>query len=376
MGTLLATPATRSRPVVDAAIGSLAEDAAAIARSWAAALVRSRPPQQIGQVPLDAIARAGPELCAAILRALESDAALDDLARVGGPALVAATAAESPGQTAADVETLRGAIWERLEPALAPAPTRVLADAADRLAAVCAAVLYAALSPASGVSADSSPAPTASPLAAESASPGAAVIVDEAGPVAPSARPSRRAGDTAAAEGTAAPAEPDGAEIFVHAAQSGEGPAAWVRLLGGQLDRHTSDGLPFSILLAELVQPTVPGLIAAAAPGVEAVLSRELAADIGTAPRRGVVSRQRPGRWWLLVPGVDHPDAERLAARLSDAAGAMRTPDGERVVLAVGSASCPSDGTTAAALAAFADVGLYAARALLRRRRDSGQPAY
>jgi hypothetical protein len=371
MGAPATHAITRSRPVVDPAAASLAEQASAITQAWASALVGARPLEQIGEVPLTAMALRGPALVAALLGALQSDSAFEELSGAGGAALAELTGAGGPAQATADLEALRGVIWDRLQLALAAAQNRVLADAADRLAAVCAAVLYAALAPPGAVrraAVADAPAPEAAAVATD----GPAVIVDEALPPATAlAPPSRRREDPVRAE----PAEPHGAEIFVHAAQPGEGPAAWISLVSGQLDRHERDGLPFSVLLAEIVQPVDAAPLAGVSAAAEGVLSRELAAAANAGPAGAVVSRQRPGRWWLLLPEADRPAAEQLSERLSEAARAIQTSEGERVALVLGTASCPQDGTDAATLAAFADVSLYAARAALRHRRGTEQPA-
>jgi GGDEF domain-containing protein len=91
----------------------------------------------------------------------------------------------------------------------------------------------------------------------------------------------------------------------------------------------------------------------------------------------GRLTRERPGRCWLLVPDTDKLAAQRLAERLlaAVAAGAQRL--GTPLSIAVGIAVCPEDGERAPALAAHADVGLYAARAdaraaSVRAPRDGG----
>jgi GGDEF domain-containing protein len=76
----------------------------------------------------------------------------------------------------------------------------------------------------------------------------------------------------------------------------------------------------------------------------------------------------------MLVPDTDRAGALRLAERLEESAGTLRTSRGSRVAVAVGAASCPQDGRVAAALAAHADVGVYAARQA-RRAPGAGEPA-
>jgi hypothetical protein len=388
---------TRSRPVPDGVGDSLAEHADGIARAWAAALVRARPLERIGELPLDAIARDGADLCAAIARALQSDLALAELAAgrdadSGGAsqpvALAALAGAGGPAELAADVEALRGVIWELLEPALTSAPGRTLAEAADRLAGACSAVLSAALAqwePSRPRASSASPGAQAAPLvgspADEQRGAGAAVIVDESPPRRDPARggpvdpwPPRGAPASASRRGVAGRADSDSGQIVIRAANAdGEGAAAWIRVLAGQLERHVDDGVPFGLLLAELLEPADPGRADAVSPAVERVLDSGGRARTARADAV-VLRRERRGRGWLLVRGLDRAEVEDLARQLAQAAQGIRAPDGSPVVLAVGSASCPQDGSDAAGLAAHADVGLHAARAALRRRRAVGEP--
>jgi hypothetical protein len=121
----------------------------------------------MAEVPLQNLARDAPALCAQVVRALESDAELERLAAGGqGGAserstehsgLAALAGAPDAGAAVADVEALRGILWEALLEALrrdasgwAPASfdsasARLLADLSDRLAYVCATVLAAML---------------------------------------------------------------------------------------------------------------------------------------------------------------------------------------------------------------------------------------
>jgi GGDEF domain-containing protein len=74
------------------------------------------------------------------------------------------------------------------------------------------------------------------------------------------------------------------------------------------------------------------------------------------------LTRQAPGRYWLVAPETDALRVRVLAEQL---ARAVREVSRRWLPLevAVGTALCPDDGLQAAALAAHADVALYAARA-------------
>jgi GGDEF domain-containing protein len=81
--------------------------------------------------------------------------------------------------------------------------------------------------------------------------------------------------------------------------------------------------------------------------------------------------RQSPGRYWVVAQ-VDRARAERLAERLGQAVVAPGAHAGRGFDLSVGVAVCPEDGRDAPALAAHADVSLYAARSASRLKRERG----
>jgi GGDEF domain-containing protein len=151
-------------------------------------------------------------------------------------------------------------------------------------------------------------------------------------------------------------------QIEIRDERGEEGPAAWIGSIGRRLERHEQDRSPFAVLLVELVDierlRNAESLdeVSRLTSRVEDTLTRELRpADS--------LTRESPGRYWLLVPQTDGTGARMLAERLARAvkslAGHRETP----LEVAVGIAVCPDDGLQASALAAHADVGLYAARA-------------
>jgi GGDEF domain-containing protein len=141
-----------------------------------------------------------------------------------------------------------------------------------------------------------------------------------------------------------------------------EGPAAWIGSIGRRLERREQDGLPFAVLLVELVDlerlhdPEPSGEVSRLTGHVEDALARELRpADS--------LTRERPGRYWLLAPQTDGPGAQVLLERIARAVRSSASHRGTPLEVAVGVAVCPEDGLRASELAAHADVGLYAARA-------------
>jgi hypothetical protein len=149
-----------------------------------------------------------------------------------------------------------------------------------------------------------------------------------------------------------------------------QGPAPWIAAIARQLESYERDGLPFAVLLAEfrdierLRLETPPAELVALCGALERVLAAELrgAESREHAHWTGSLTRQRPGRCWLLAPESDRRSAraraDRLARALPSAVG-HRTPP---IEVLFGIAVCPQDGRQAATLAAHADIDLHAAR--------------
>lgn len=340
--------------------------------------------------------------------------------------LAAVAGVDGAAGLVAAVEALRGALWEALLDRLPDPSTRLLGDVADRLAFVCAECSIAALEagwawmaedsaagrpPFTGAERDDGT-PVAGrarrpPVAATSGD--GAVIVDEGVTRAPAAERdgarSERPRGGAGAEGrplswdesppvtpprraSAPPAEPgrhppdghaahharamtlalggDPGEIEIRDERGVEGPAAWIGAIGSRLARFAEDGQPFAVLLVEMLE--LERLRRSASPQDFARLAQRMedVLAVETRERSGMIARERPGRAWLIAGGLDADGARALAERLTRAVAATLSFAGAPVRVAIGTAVCPPDGREAAALAAHADVGLYAARAAAR----------
>jgi hypothetical protein len=391
-------------PIAERAIEPLLERSEELARRWLAALVLTRPLGALGGLALDRLAEAAPGLCRVLLRALGSDAELELLTGAQRGDDPAATAALAGGGDAARavqaVEALRGAAWlllqEELGVAADPARARRLADACDRLAHACARLAAASLQALASHGGESS-APEGAAHAAARGPAGRIVIVDEHR--AAIEDDSQEGGHTAREHADSEPAprerampepvqlrepappshpargrEPAAERIEIRDVRrpQGEGPAAWVGSIGAQLERFERDRLPFAVILIEARAGEERARLGAAFEDaeVERALTEELERAGG-----GTITRERSGRYWLLAPRADRIGAHALAARLEGAARSAAREGAAVGVVAGGVAVCPEDGRTAAALAAHADIGLYAARWEARSRaRAADEP--
>ena len=366
-------PVARARPLAELALEPLLEGARELARRWAIALIGDGPAESLGAVPLGDLAREAPSLLVAVLGALRSEQELGRLLGAEGsgetPAsrIAAMTGARDARAVVAAVESLRGVLADALMEQFAgggseEAGARQLTDLADRLAHVCAAMIPAALEGLGDLGGGPAVLASAagSPVARSASRPlrAGVAIVDERARVEPPPAPAGLR-EEASAVGEPSPE----AEIQIRDERGDEGPAAWIRAIGSQLDRFEADGVGFAVLLVELrgEGPQRGELM------IEARLSHWL-------PPQATMTRERAGRYWVVVPGTDRLAAGPLAAELTGSleqalldgrsaleAALLRGRPGMSV--AVGTAVCPEDGRRAAALAAHADVGLYAARA-------------
>jgi GGDEF domain-containing protein len=151
-------------------------------------------------------------------------------------------------------------------------------------------------------------------------------------------------------------------QIEIRDERSAEGPAAWIYSIGRRLERYEQDRSPFAVMLVELVDlerlrhaESVEELSR-----LMSLLEDALAGELRPADS---FTRERPGRYWLLVPQTDGPGAQALLERIARAVRSSVSHRGTPLEVAVGVAVCPEDGRRASELAAHADVGLYAARA-------------
>ncbi len=377
----------RARPVLELPSEHLVSGAAELARRWAVALILVRPLEGVGAVPLETLIDEAPTLCAQVVRALESDLELD---RLTGGAAPAARAGSAPARRLAvvcgaldeleaveAVEALRGVLWEALRDELRDPSARLVGDACDRLAYVCAETLAAGLEAmrAQGAGAARNGEgdqvgdeaglhgrfePVARGQSGTSRADAEAVIVDERAQtvVAASSREPVRSREAPPSD----PSEVQPVEIAIRDERPDAGPAAWIGLIGAQLERFSQDSVPFAVLLVELMdieRMRRAGYLEDIARMADQ-MERALAGALGA--WEGSFTRERPGRCWLVAPETDIVGAELLAERLARAVATRSSHRGVSLEVAIGTAVCPEQGREASALAAHADVSAYAAR--------------
>jgi GGDEF domain-containing protein len=162
-------------------------------------------------------------------------------------------------------------------------------------------------------------------------------------------------------------------EIEIRDVRREEGPSAWVSSVGRLLARHAEDGLPFAVLLVEIVD--VAQLERSETPHDLHGLVAKVESAIGRAMRAtDHLSRETLGRYWLVAPETNGTGARMLAERLARLVRTSAAHRGVPMEVAIGIAVCPDDGTEAPALAARADLGVYSARATGRSIAHTDPP--
>jgi GGDEF domain-containing protein len=162
-------------------------------------------------------------------------------------------------------------------------------------------------------------------------------------------------------------------EIEIRDVRREEGPSAWVSSVGRLLARHAEDGLPFAVLLVEIVD--VAQLERSETPHDLHGLVAKVEGALGQGMRASDhLSRETLGRYWLVAPETNGTGARMLAERLARLVRTSASHRGVPMEVAIGIAVCPDDGTEAPALAARADLGVYSARATGRSIAHTDPP--
>ena len=283
--------------------------------------------------------------------------------------------AERLTRAARAAQALSEALWEGLHEELSDPRSQRVAELSELLADVSLAVASLARV-AAGAPGEASATPVAPAVPVQPESPIASEpgIHDRPSSASVRASPMVHESPSAVLIDELAPEVQAEIQIRDERGEREQSQSAWIAAIGRRLERYERDGLPFAVLLVELADverlrhAELPGEMARLTGLVETALAGELRpADS--------LTRESPGRYWLLAPETDAGGARTLVARLADAVRGAAEHRGTPLEVAVGVAVCPADGSRAAALAAYADVALYAARWESRGALRPGEPA-
>jgi GGDEF domain-containing protein len=289
--------------VADAPVGALIARVDDLTKGWLLALIEQAPLDDLPAILAAEIARDGPRLCEAVVRALADDAGLRRLEAGGAVEPLAARAGElvgasGPESTAHAVDALRAVVWSALWNEVSdPVPEQV-AELAERLELVISVVRAAAL---------------------------------------------RRT----EAGGRAAPHDPGGDALRVGA-------------LADEIARAERIGTPLSLLLIEL--DDADRMLAVEAPGeAEAMFARFAEAVRSAARRQDVLASESATRAWIIARDTDRAGADALALRVGAAVREAPSWRGAPLGVSVGVAVLGEDGTDPDGLVEAAEEARFAA---------------
>jgi GGDEF domain-containing protein len=367
----------RPRPVVGAGVEALLLRGEELAKGWLLALVEDAPLDEAAAILAGEVARDGPRICDAVVRAIYDEADLRRIEQEGVLEPLASRAGELAGARTAEaaahaVEALKDVVWTALRGELARTDPDVLADAAERLSLVAALILAAVLRRRDeGEPGTERPAPA--PLrVAPSEGPAAARDPIERG-ASGSVRPGFAetggtigiAGGTGSGfdQGGVSDGEDDGAGATILDATLEEGrDALWVRALRDEIVRAARARVPLSLLLVELEEAE---RLLAVERRVEAsaTFGRFAQAVRSAVRRRDVLACETDSRAWIIARDTGRAGAQALGSRIVTNVPAEETWRGAPLTVSVGLAVLGEDGHNAAALIDAAEQTRFAAEA-------------
>jgi GGDEF domain-containing protein len=411
----------RPRPVVSAGVEALLLRSEELAKGWLLALLEDAPLEEAAAIMAGEVARDGPRICDAVVRAIYDEADLRRIEQGGVLEPLASRAGEIAGARTAEaaahaVETLKDVVWSALRSELLQADPEILGDAAERLSLV-AELVRAAVLRRRGVDANGgnqparvsplrvarteTPAPTpegqlgagAAHRRAEGGSaPGhegaAGPAGGAAGPAGGAAGPAGGAAGAAgpggvgagAVGGTAGAAagarfgqggrtdgeDEDQAEASrfreVAPADGSEEGALWIGALRDEIVRAARARMPLSLLLVELDEAE---RMWAAEPHARAsaTFGRFAQAVRSSVRRRDVLACETDTRAWIIARDTGRAGAQALGSRIVAAVPAEESWRGAPLSVSVGLAVLGEDGQNAAALIDVAEQTRFAAEA-------------
>ncbi len=380
----------RARPVADAPIDALLLRLEDLAKGWLLALLEDAPLDDAPGILAAELARDGPRICDAVVRALASDDDLRRLAPGGALELLASRAGEVAGAggmaaTTRAIDTLHGVIWAAVRDELPRPDPEQVSELAERLSAVIELVRTAALRTVEDEGtrpelrvADSveSPAFRVEPPA-DPVEPPAFRVEPPADPVEPPAFPR---------EPPAFPREPPAPVASAprpEAPISGAVPdALWIGAIDDEIGRAQRAGKPLSLLLVELDDAE---RVIGASSGEEATATfgRFAQAVRGALRRQDILAIETDSRAWIIARETGRFGAQALGSRVAESVRTAHHWRGAPMVASVGVAVLGEDGHDRESLIEAAEEGRYAAAAsgiaIIRAGRSddpSGEPPF
>jgi GGDEF domain-containing protein len=376
----------RPRPVVSAGVESLLLRSEDLAKGWLLALLEDAPLEEAASIMAGEVARDGPRICDAVVRAICDEADLRRIEQGGVLEPLASRAGEISGAFTAEaavhaVETLKDVVWSALRSELSREDPETLADAAERLSLV-AELVRAAVLRRRGV--EGSPGVTR-PARVAPLRVARTETTERARKEAEGAREAERRGEGGGALGHEGPGGATGgaggagegravgerratdgehlqAARSPSTAATGEESALWIGALRDEIIRAARARIPLSLLLVELEE--ADRIRAAESHArVSATFGRFAQAVRSSVRRRDVLACETDTRAWIIARDTGRAGAQALGSRIATAVPAEGSWRGAPLAVSVGLAVLGEDGHNADTLIDVAEQARFAAEA-------------
>jgi GGDEF domain-containing protein len=332
-----------------------------LAKGWLLARLEEARLEEAAAILAADVARDGPRICDAVVRAICDDADLRRIEPGGALEPLVSRAGEIAGADNAEVaahavESLRDVVWSALRGELGHDDPEVLVDAAERLSLVAELLRAAVLRRrAEGDAPGSRPGRWVAPLRVASTEAPAAPREGPPGGEESGAPGLEEIGGTAG-QGAGGEGRPTGRRA------GGGGDALWIGALGEEIVSATRARSPLSLLLVEL-EGAEP-LVAIEPRGEAATTFGRFARAVRTAVRRrDVLACETDSRAWIIARDTGRTGAQALGSRIAVAVPAEESWRGAPLTVSVGLAVLGEDGHNATALIDAAEQTRCAAQA-------------
>jgi GGDEF domain-containing protein len=332
----------RARPVADAPIEALLLRVEDLTKGWLLALLEQAPLDDAPAILAADLARDGPRVCSAVVRALADESDLHRLEPGGALEQLVSQTGEIAGSrgveaTARAVETLRAVIWSAVRAELKQPDADQVSELSERLTLVIELVRAAALRR------------CAEPRALPREPP--VVLRDLDRDAVPPLR-----GVPAPAPEPVVPSRPPGPQ------DAQELDSLWKGALADEIRLAEQRGAALSLLLVELED--ADRVVEIEAPGEATATFGRFAQAVRTVVRRqDILACETDARAWIIARDTGRHAAHALAARMVAAVGAAPPWRGAPLAVTVGFSVLGEDGAEVEALLEAAEEARFAAAA-------------
>jgi hypothetical protein len=356
----------RPRPVVSAGFESLLSRSEELAKGWLLALIEDAPLEAAAAILAGDVARDGPRICDAVVRAIYDEADLRRIERDGVLEPLASRVGELAGAgdvvaAAHAVETLKDVVWGALRRELGPDDPELLLEAAERLSLVTELVRSAVLRHGAAGDGPIDRPERRAPLRVAADPPDRARVPLERRGV-PGLEETQGSVGVAGAEAQGGSFESGRASNGERAIEDSERDALWVGALRDEIFRAGRARVPLSLLLVELEE--AEKMLAIEPQGeVSATFGRFAQAVRGSVRRRDVIACETDSRAWIIARDTGRAGAQALGSRIAVAVPGQGSWRGAPLTVSVGLAVLGEDGHNASTLIEAAEQTRFAAEA-------------